>query len=139
MTTNKRRVSIGAAGMCLIALLGVSEPAAAQHTKPVEIALWEGLQIQRPDADIAGLRLGIYGVNRSMSGIDVAVVGRTTEHQEGVFFGFVGITEGDFSGWQAAQFGNIARGRLSGAQTGLYNEAGSGTVGSGGTPEPGDR
>ena len=123
---NARRVSIGIAGLCLLA---VAESAAAQDLKPIEVALWSGLQIQARETNVSGLRLSLYGVNRSMSGIDVGVVGRTTEDQQGVFYGFVGITGGDFSGWQAGQFANITNGRMSGIQTGFYNQAGGGTLG----------
>ena len=121
-----RYVSIGFVSLCL---LGVVEPVAGQDLEPFEVALWRGVQIQGREADISGLRLSLYGVNRSMSGLDVGFVGRTTEDQQGVFFGWVGITEGDFSGWQAGQFANITRGRMSGLQTGFYNVAGGGTVG----------
>ena len=44
-----------------------------------------------------------------MSGLDVGVLGRTTSDQQGVFFGFVGITEGDFSGWQGGYFASALR------------------------------
>ena len=104
-----RRFSIGVVSLCLLAVV---EPVAAQDLKPIEVALWSGVQIQTRETDVSGLRLSLYGVNRSMSGLDVGVVARTTEDQQGVFYGFVGITEGAFSGWQAGQFANITRGRL---------------------------
>ncbi len=120
------RVLIGVVSLCLFAIV---EPVAAQDFEPIEIALWSGVQIQARETNVSGLRLSLYGVNRSMSGLDVGVVARTTEDQQGVFYGFVGITEGDFSGWQAGQFANITKGRVSGIQTGFYNQAGGGTVG----------
>jgi hypothetical protein len=97
-----------------------------------EIALWSGVQIHNRESDISGLRFSPYGVNRSMSGLDMGVDGRTTGDQQDLFYGFVGITDGDFSGWQAGYFANITKGGVSGVQTGLYNEAGGGAVGQAG-------
>ena len=122
-----RGFSTGVVSLCL--LLSAFEPLAAQSFEPFEIAIWNGVQIQDSSADVSGLRFSLYGVNRSMSGLDVGVVARTTGDQQGVFYGFVGITEGDFSGWQAGYFANVTNGRVSGVQSGFYNQAVSGAVG----------
>ena len=127
---NARAVGTGIVTLSL--LLTAFEPVAAQEFEPIEIALWSGVQIHNQESDISGLRFSLYGVNRSMSGLDVGVVGRTTGDQQGLFYGFVGITDGDFAGWQAGYFANITKGRASGVQTGFYNQAGSGAVGQAG-------
>ena len=79
---NARSVSTGIVSLSL--LLAAFEPVAAQEFEPIEIALWSGVQIHNRESDISGLRFSLYGVNRSMSGLDVGVVGRTTGDQQGV-------------------------------------------------------
>ena len=101
--------------------------AAQENTKAIELSLFSPVQIMGPDADIAGIRLSLYGRNATMQGLDVSIIGHTTGVTRGVQFGFVGLAEGGFQGFQNT-FVNVSQGPTTGFQLGLYNEAASGEV-----------
>lgn len=113
-------------GLTILCVIGLAAPAGADMgEKPIQVALFNPIQIFDEDTSVKGLRLNIlYGVNRDMTGIDLGLA----NHNRGVFQGFqyglIGITEGDFTGWQDNAF-NYTEGRFKGVQTGFYNGAGS--------------
>ena len=101
--------------------------AAQENTKAVELSLFSPVQIMGPEADIAGIRLSLYGRNATMQGLDLSIIGHTTGVTRGVQFGFVGLAEGGFQGFQNTLV-NVSQGPTTGFQLGLYNEAASGQV-----------
>jgi len=116
--------------VALISAMVVMAPAglaAQDQTRPIEVSLFSPVQIMGPDADIAGIRLSIYGRNASMQGLDFSLIGHTTGVTKGVQFGFVGVAEGGFQGFQNTVV-NISQGPTTGFQLGLYNDAASGDV-----------
>ncbi|GMR12660.1 MAG: hypothetical protein BMS9Abin29_0851 [Gemmatimonadota bacterium] len=112
------------AGMMVVMPSGL---AAQDNPRPIELSLFSPVQIMGPEADIAGIRLSLYGRNASMQGLDFSIIGHTTGVTKGVQFGLVGIAEGGFQGFQNTAV-NISGGPTAGFQLGLYNDAASGEV-----------
>lgn len=118
---------------CMVALVaGIiaavpGDTAAQEEARPFELSLFTPVQIQGPEASIAGIRLSLYGRNASMQGLDIGIISHTTGVTRGVQFGFVGLAEGGFQGFQNA-FVNVSEGPTTGFQLGLYNDAASGEV-----------
>ncbi len=94
--------------------------------KPVQLALFNPIQLFSENTSITGLRLSlIYGKNTSVTGLDWGLVSHTTSGTStGVQFGFLGINEADFIGWQDTGI-NINHGSFEGLQLGLVNYAGA--------------
>jgi len=94
--------------------------------KPVQLALFNPIQIFSENTAITGLRLNlIYGKNTKVSGLDLGLINHsTTGVSKGVQFGLVGIVEADFLGWQDNGI-NITKGRFEGFQWGMVNYGGS--------------
>ena len=89
--------------------------------KPIQIALFNPVQIFPENTSIAGLRINlIYGKNANVTGLDWGFVNSTTGIQKGVQFGFVNLTDGGFSGWQDGIV-NVSKGSSLGLQTGGVN------------------
>jgi hypothetical protein len=89
--------------------------------KPIQLALFNPVQIFPENTSIAGLRINlIYGKNASVTGLDWGLVNSTTGIQKGVQFGLVNLTNGGFSGWQDGLV-NISKGNSQGLQTGGVN------------------
>ena len=95
--------------------------------KNFELALFPGVQIRGEDSAIQILRLGIYNRNVSVKGLDIGIVNETTGGvTKGLQVGVVGLTRGDFSGWQN-NIVNIVQGEFNGFQgSGIYNRMGQG-------------
>lgn len=100
---------------------------AQANAESFEFALFSPVQVRSPDVPVRILRLSlIYGENVSVRGLDVGLVARNTGGvSKGLQYGFVGITDGDFVGWQNTVV-NITRGEFVGLQTALYNEIAEG-------------
>jgi hypothetical protein len=94
--------------------------------KPVQLALFNPIQIFNENTSITGLRISIlYGKNASVSGLDWGLVNHTTSGtSKGVQFGLVSITEANFIGWQSNGV-NITKGSFEGLQWGIVNSAGT--------------
>jgi hypothetical protein len=91
--------------------------------KPIQLALFNPVQIAPEESSITGLRLSLlYGKNANMNGIDLGLVNITTGDQLGVQWGVVGYNEGNFSGWQD-NLVSITKGNFVGLQSGAvtYN------------------
>lgn len=108
--------------------------------KPIQISLFNPIQVFPENTSITGIRLNlIYGKNQNVSGLDWGLVNSTTGKQLGVQFGFVNlvdngflglqdgfvnVTDGKFEGLQWG-FVNYHKGKVSGVQLGFVNYAGS--------------
>jgi len=101
----------------LISLFCLTGSLKAQE-KPIQLALFNPVQIFPENTSIAGLRISlIYGKNASVTGLDWGLVNSTTGIQKGVQFGMVNLTDGGFSGWQQG-FVNVTKGNSLGLQSG---------------------
>ena len=109
-----------------ISILGVTSPAVYADSKPIQLSLWESVQIFPVETEIKGLRLAIYGRNTVMKGLDIGIAMRTDTEFVGLQYGILGFGDGNFTGWQNNAI-NIANGTVKALQTGLYNGAGEGT------------
>jgi len=104
----------------LILVLGSNVELFPQE-KPIQLALFNPVQIFPENTSIAGLRINlIYGKNASVTGLDWGFVNSTTGSQKGVQFGFINLTDGGFTGLQEG-FVNVSKGNSLGLQTGGVN------------------
>ena len=112
------------ATICLMLFITAGKITA--QDKPVQLALFNPIQIFDENTSITGLRISLlYGKNKTVSGLDWGLVNHTTSGvSKGVQFGMVGIVESDFVGWQNNGV-NITHGSFEGLQWGLVNYAGS--------------
>jgi len=110
--------------ICVLLIISAKEIAA--QDKPIQLSLFNPIQIFNENTSITGLRINlIYGKNASVSGLDWGLVNHTTSGvSKGVQFGFVAIDETDFIGWQANAV-NITKGKFEGLQWGFFNSAGT--------------
>lgn len=116
------RMTILAAVMLAILATGVL----AQDSKPINLALFDPVQIFNRDTAIHGLRLNIYGVNSGLKGVDIGIANWITGDAAGIQYGIINMTKGDFTGWQTGPI-SFAQGHMTGLQTsGLFNLNGSG-------------
>ena len=94
--------------------------------KPIQLALFNPIQIFDESTSITGLRINLlYGRNATLTGIDWGLVNHLTSGtSKGVQFGFVGIVDANFIGWQD-NFVNITKGKFEGLQFGFVNYAGT--------------
>ena len=112
--------------LSLLALALVAMTAGSSSaSKPIQLSLWDGIQIFSQETEIGGLRLAIYGRNDVVKGVDIGIFMRTTNEFVGVQWGIVGWLEGNGKGWQASDV-NIVGGEFTGVQApALYNQAGT--------------
>ena len=111
-----------------------------QSGKPIQLALFDPVQIFPNTDGISGFRLNIiYSKNAFMKGFDLGLVNSISGEVDGVQWGFVdivggnftgwqyglaNINGGDFTGWQASWVVSITDKKMVGLQTGIYNSAG---------------
>lgn len=89
--------------------------------KPIQLSLFNPIQIFPENTSISGIRLNlIYGKNVNVTGFDFGLVNLTTGNQTGVQWGAVNVTDGGFKGWQAASV-NVSHSNFLGLQTGFVN------------------
>jgi len=108
---------------------------AYSDVKPIQLSLWENVQLYDSSTSIQGIRLSVYGVNQEVCGIDCGLIlnvkGDMKGRQAGIVNlvggdvtgsqrGFVNLLEGDFFGWQTGGV-NINKGQTVGLQAGLFN------------------
>jgi len=113
--------SILALGAMSILTLVLPSVGGAQ-SKPINIALFNPIQIFSEDNSITGLRINlIYGKNVSMTGLDWGLVNHVgTGGMTGVQWGLVNICDGNFLGWQSGLL-NLSKKNVEGFQYGWYN------------------
>ncbi len=108
----------------LLILPAVNSNVYAQES-PIQVALFNPVQIAPEENSITGLRLSLlYGKNANMNGIDLGLVNITTGDQLGVQWGVVGYNEGNFNGWQD-NLVSITKGNFVGLQSGAVTYNGS--------------
>ena len=107
-----------------IVILCFTGPAmAGSDTKPINISLFNPLQIFDETFSISGFRLNlIYGVNADIRGLDIGLVNETRDQGKALQIGIANLAGGDFSGWQLSGI-NIVNGSFHGLQTALFNSA----------------
>lgn len=107
-------------------LFSVSSEKVFAQDKPVQLALFNPVQLFDENTSITGLRISLlYGKNTRVTGLDWGLVNHTTSGvSKGVQFGLVGIVEADFTGWQDNAV-NITHGNFEGFQWGIVNYAGT--------------
>lgn len=109
--------------MVIIILPFVLNSGIKAQDKPIQLALFNPVQIFPENTSITGLRFSLlYGKNAKMNGVDLGLVNFTSSDQMGIQWGFVGYTEGNFTGWQD-NFVSITKGNFVGLQSGAvtYN------------------
>ncbi len=102
----------------------VTRGSAVAQGDPVQLSLFNPVQIVPENQSVSGLRLSlIYGVNANMTGFDWGLVTKTTGTFSGVQWAGVGLVNRDFTGWQA-NFVSITDGSFKGLQmSGIYSYA----------------
>jgi hypothetical protein len=93
------------------------EGSSGQNGKPIQLSLFNPVQIF-PDTDgISGFRLNIiYSKNAFMKGFDLGfIVNEVTGDVAGVEWGLVNLVSGSTAGWQAGA-GNVNHGNFAGWQ-----------------------
>ncbi len=107
----------------LTVLCLMPEQGSAQ-TQPVNLALFNPVQIFPENTAIAGVRINLlYGKNVSMSGFDWGLVNHVGSGGcTGIEWGAVNLCEGVMSGWQAGIV-NLGNKNVEGFQWGWYNSA----------------
>jgi hypothetical protein len=119
-----------AVAMCAPAGGAAQEPVSVTEgeTRPIQLSVFNPVQIQPDWTSIAGLRLSLFhSVNQDMIGFDwvLAGVNVTRGHFAGLAWSWIGLNwvAGEAIGWQGA-LGNVALGGLRGLQTGALNLTG---------------
>ena len=109
-------------------IFGSLPAAAVGNTTPIAIDLFPPVQFPSSEFEVKGLRLSVVGNNRSVSGLDIGLLGNMTEQS------FSGIaisglfnynkTAADIIGLQVAGLANLngIASNLYGVQIGLYNK-----------------
>jgi hypothetical protein len=109
---------------------GAQPPETAHSSTPVQLALWNPIQIFDEGVSVNGLRLSlISGASHDVTGLDLlGIASLTRGSQTGLQLGFYDEVGGDLAGWQLGIFVNDVEGRARGLQSaGISNHAGKGT------------
>lgn len=109
-------------GFCLV---GLPTRAAAQ-SKPVQLALFNPVQIHPESSSISGVRLSlIYGKNTSVTGVDWGLINHNTDGESvGWQWGILGMNNDKFTGLQSS-FVTLTDRYSEGVMLGFYNYAGN--------------
>ena len=74
---------------------------AQSDIKPIQIAVWDPVQIFDSTTSIHGIRFNLlYGVNRDIYGIDFGLVQKLNGNMKGWQTGCVNLIEGNMEGFQ---------------------------------------
>ncbi len=122
MNMSKRLLTI--TSFVFLFVLGLSISVHAEEAKPIQISLFNPVQLVSEGEAVQGVRLSLlYGKNTSVVGFDFGLVQHNTSGiSKGYQLGAVGIVEGDFVGFQK-HFYNSVKGKCEGFQLGLVNHA----------------
>ena len=115
--------------LILMSLMLVLLPVIALADGPVNLALVSEVQLVDEAQSVTVFRLGIWGRNANMTGLDLGLVGQNTGSFEGLQWTGVGLVDGDFTGWQHGWIAGITEGNMQGLQTAFYTKAGVGSSG----------
>ena len=104
-------------------------PAAVRaQAKPINLALFNPVQIVDDDTSIHGFRFNLlYGYNQEMHGFDLGLVNRARGSVLGMQWGVANWGESSLTGLQASPFVNYLEGDAVGAQVGAVNIEKAGT------------
>ena len=132
--TAARRSWLASVVLGLVVVL-CAERASAQAS-PINLALFNPIQLVPETASIHGLRLNIYGKNRDMHGLDFGFIHEATGNLVGIEFGLVNWVHRDAVGIQVGLMSQVGghliggqlnwlslAGSIEGAQIGLLNHA----------------
>ncbi|MBW2465196.1 MAG: hypothetical protein JRH11_26340 [Deltaproteobacteria bacterium] len=127
-----RKITWFLAAASLSAFL-LAAPSNASAQKPVNLSVFNPIQIVPESESVSGLRLSLFHArNADVVGFDWVWLGfhQTTGNFTGVaFVGLaVNMVDGTMTGWQAT-LGNFANGGMTGAQTGVLNWNGGQSTG----------
>ncbi len=87
---------------------------------PIQLSLWAPVQLFSEDRDVVGFRLGFYGANENVSGLDIGLWNQTLGGERGVQFGGLNTVEGHCSGLQYG-IANLVGETMTGWQSGIFN------------------
>jgi hypothetical protein len=106
----------------LAILVAIMPSSMVAQDKPVNIALFNPVQVFPEGNSIGGLRINfIYGKNVKMTGFDWGLVNAVGSGGcSGVEWGLVNMCEGNFVGWQSGLV-NLGNQNVEGFQWGWYN------------------
>ena len=91
------------------------------ETKSIQLSLFNPVQLHDESVDIRGLRLNLYGKNRSLSGIDLGIFNHLDKgNSSGVQWGFVNMVSGSYYGLQISEGINYTI-DMEGVQWGMAN------------------
>lgn len=115
--------------LATVAISMIATAVLASEGSPINLSLWDTIQIVNKDESVKGFRLGIYARNVNMTGFDMGIFERTDGEFKGVQFAAANLTAGDATGWQV-NFVGIVKGKFTGLQGGIganaiFNSAGS--------------
>lgn len=98
---------------------------------PVQLSLWPpNLQLVPESESIRGIRLGIYGRNVDMTGLDCGAINETTGDFVGVGGGIVNLVDGNARGLQLSFYGyQRTGGSMYGWASGIVSRVKEDTVG----------
>lgn len=120
--------------VAVVFLSAVAPVVHAQDTKPINLSLFDPVQIYKNDVAIKGFRFNlIYGKNAAMTGLDIGLVNWVTGETAGLQWGVFNHAMGNFTGWQNGPVG-ITGGFMTGVQSGWLvsvNDSGKGLMASG--------
>ena len=106
--------------LTILAVLFVTSNLFAQSS-PIQLSLWNPIQIVDEANSVGVFRLSLYGVNSGMTGLDLGIWNETrSQTQVGLQWGIVGKSLGGFQGWQANMV-NISSNMFEGFQSGWIN------------------
>ncbi|MDD2237503.1 MAG: hypothetical protein PHG65_09895, partial [Kiritimatiellae bacterium] len=73
----------------LVVVLSVSAARcrAFYEAVPIQLSLWAPVQVFSEERDVVGLRLGLYGANANVVGLDVGLWNQTYDCQAGLQVG----------------------------------------------------
>lgn len=135
--TMKRVVMVFIAAVLMVFCFAATAPAQS----PVQLSLFNPVQIVPESGSVEGVSLGLfYTKNNNLTGLNwTFIANKLTGDMKGLQFGlvnmvdgdvlgyqegFVNLVKGDFTGWQTGGF-NINQSLMHGLQTGLFNKTGS--------------
>lgn len=103
-------------GLLVFFVFVVISSCLAEEVQPLQLALIDTIQLVPATDSIKGLRLEVYGVNKDVTGLSLGFVHKATGNVKGVELGLVGVSEGDFFGWQDSWIMSYVLGRFVGVQ-----------------------
>lgn len=107
----------------IAAVLSLFAAGSALAASPIQLALFDPVQIVKDDQSVGILRIDlIYGKNANVTGLDLGLVNHTTGNQGGLTYGLASVVQGSFVGWQDNGI-NIADKSFLGLQSGVWNQS----------------